>query len=234
MNKTLTALIYTLAALLPSTGVRAETAYQSHDAVYEEVKTYLAARLDAQADYEISVQAIDTRLRLAACPVGLELFPAGGQNITGRLAVGVRCTGQTPWTIYVSALVKAYRPVVVLNRPLQRGEIIQPGYLSIEKKDVTSLHGDFISEPGQAAYKQAARPILAGSAVSLQQLKEPVLVKRGDKVTISAGQATFSVKMNGQAMRDGAKDELIPVKNQSSGRLVSARVLEPGLVSIIN
>lgn len=235
MNKTLNALIYTLAAaLLPAAGVQAETPYQSQDAIYDEVKNFLAAQLDTRADYEISVQALDNRLRLPACLNGMEIFPTGSQNKIGRLAVGVRCGGETPWTIYVSALVKAYQPVVVLNRPLQRGDIIQPGYLTIEKKDVTLLHGDFISDPGQAAYKQAARPLTAGNVVSLQQLKEPMLVKRGDKVTISAGRAAFSVKMHGLAMRDGAKDEMIPVKNQSSGRIVSAKVMEPGLVGIIN
>jgi len=38
--------------------------------------------------------------------------------------------------------------------------------------------------------------------------------------------------MNGVAMMDGTKGQLISVKNQNSGRIINATVIEPGLVSV--
>jgi flagellar basal body P-ring formation protein FlgA len=38
--------------------------------------------------------------------------------------------------------------------------------------------------------------------------------------------------MNGVAMMDGTKDQLIRIKNENSGRIISATVIEAGLVSV--
>jgi flagellar basal body P-ring formation protein FlgA len=66
----------------------------------------------------------------------------------------------------------------------------------------------------------------------LRSFIEPRLIKRGDKIIISTMQPAFSIRMNGIAMMDGTKGQLIRVKNENSGRIISATVIEPGLVSI--
>jgi flagella basal body P-ring formation protein FlgA len=58
------------------------------------------------------------------------------------------------------------------------------------------------------------------------------LIKRGDKVVISTKKSDFSIKMSGVAITDGTKNQLIKVKNQNSGRIINATVVEPGLVSV--
>ncbi|MFA5985036.1 MAG: flagellar basal body P-ring formation chaperone FlgA [Methylococcaceae bacterium] len=212
----------------------AELRYQPHDTIYEVAKSYLAAQVSPGADYEINVMAFDSQLKLAECSQPLQAFSSTDQFKAGRTSVGIRCDGEIKWTVYASALVKIYLPVIVLNQAVQRGELIRPGILSTERKEISSIRNDYVTQPEQVENKQASRYLPAGSIISLRSLVEPLVIKRGDKVTISAGSNAFSIKMNGQAMRDGVKGELIPIKNQSSGRIVSAKVVEQGLVSIIN
>jgi flagella basal body P-ring formation protein FlgA len=144
----------------------------------------------------------------------------------------VRCNAEKKWSISTSAIIKTYQMVAVLSQPLQRGEIITRQHLSIEKRDVSNLREDFVTQIEQAENKQVTRQLNSGTILSLNNLAEPKLIKRGDKVVISTTKSEFSIRMSGVAMMDGAKGQLIQVKNQNSGRIISATVVEPGLVAV--
>jgi flagella basal body P-ring formation protein FlgA len=122
--------------------------------------------------------------------------------------------------------------VVVLSQPIQRGEIFTRQHLAIEKREVSNLREDFVTQIEQIENKQATRQLNTGTILSLRTLVEPKLIKRGDKVVISTTKPDFSIRMSGVAMMDGAKGQLIKVKNQNSGRIINATVIEPGLVSV--
>jgi len=115
---------------------------------------------------------------------------------------------------------------------VQRGELITRQHVTLERRDVSRLRDDFVTQVEQIENKQAIRALAQGSVVSARSLTEPLVVKRGDKVVISAEQPAFSIKMNGTAMTNGSKGQRIPVKNQNSGRVINATVIEPGLVSV--
>jgi flagella basal body P-ring formation protein FlgA len=121
---------------------------------------------------------------------------------------------------------------VVLSQPIQRGEIFTRQHLAIEKREVSNLREDFVTQIEQIENKQATRQLNTGTILSLRTLVEPKLIKRGDKVVISTTKPDFSIRMSGVAMMDGAKGQLIKVKNQNSGRIINATVIEPGLVSV--
>ena len=72
----------------------------------------------------------------------------------------------------------------------------------------------------------------AGAILDLRSFIEPFLVKRGEKITISAVQPAFTIRMNGVAMMNGTKGQRIRIKNENSGRIISATVVEAGVVSV--
>jgi flagella basal body P-ring formation protein FlgA len=123
--------------------------------------------------------------------------------------------------------------VVILSQPIQRGEIITRQHLAIEKREVSNLREDFATQLEQVENKQITRQLNTGTILSLRNLAEPKLIKRGDNVVISTAKPDFSIRMNGVAMMDGIKGQLIKVKNQNSGRIINATVIEPGLVFVI-
>jgi flagella basal body P-ring formation protein FlgA len=129
-------------------------------------------------------------------------------------------------------VIKVYENVIVLTRPAQRGDIITGQHLAIEKRDVSKFRGDFITQAEQIENKQAARYTPAGAILGLKSFIEPLLIKRGDKIVISSMQPAFSIRMNGVAMMDGTKGQRIRIKNENSGRIINATVIEPGLVSV--
>ncbi|MDD1626460.1 MAG: flagellar basal body P-ring formation protein FlgA, partial [Methylococcaceae bacterium] len=188
--------------------------------------------INTSAEYEISVLPLDSQLKLPECTEPLEAFTTTDSIKAGRTSIGIRCNAEKKWSIFTSAVIKVYETVIVLSRSVQRGEIITRQHLATEKRDVSKFRGDFITQVEQVENKQAARYTQAGTILGLRSFIEPRLIKRGDKIIISAIQPAFAIRMNGVAMMDGTKSQLIRIKNENSGRIINATVIEPGLVSV--
>ena len=210
----------------------AEQKFQSLDSIYELVKDTVARNINTSAEYEISVLPLDSQLKLPEFTEPLEAFTTTESIKAGRTSIGIRCNAEKKWSIFTSAVIKVYETVIVLSRSVQRGEIITRQHLATEKRDVSKFRGDFITQVEQVENKQAARYTQAGTILGLRSFIEPRLIKRGDKIIISAIQPAFAIRMNGVAMMDGTKSQLIRIKNENSGRIINATVIEPGLVSV--
>lgn len=210
----------------------AEQGSQSHESIAEAVKGYIAQHINLSGEYEVTLTPLDSRLNLPQCAKPLEAFTTIALIKAGRMTIGVRCNAEKKWSIFTSAIIKTYQMVVVLSQPIRRGEIITRQHLAIEKREVSNLREDFVTQPEQVENKQSSRQFDTGTIVSLRNLVEPKLIKRGDKIIISTTKPDFSIRMSGIAMMDGTKGQLIRVKNQNSGRIINATVIEPGLVSV--
>ncbi|MDO9423186.1 MAG: flagellar basal body P-ring formation chaperone FlgA [Methylobacter sp.] len=229
IKNTLLFLILTFIFFAPA---HAEQGSQSHESIDEVVKSYIAQNINLPGEYEVSLIPLDSRLNLPQCIDPLEAYTTNNLIKAGRTTIGVRCNTGKKWSIFTSAIIKVYQMVVVLSHPVQRGEIITRQHLSIEKREVSNLREDFATQLEQVENKQVTRQLNTGTILSLQNLAEPKLIKRGDKVIISTTKPDFSIKMSGVAMMDGTKGQRIRIKNQNSGRIINATVIEPGLVSV--
>lgn len=214
------------------TAAHAEQGSQSHESITEAVKGFIAKNMNQSGEYEATLTPLDSRLNLPQCTEPLDVFSPNALIKAGRMTIGVRCNAKKKWSIFTSAIIKTYQMVVVLSLPTQRGEIVTRQHLAIERREVSNLREDFVTQIEQVENKQIIRQLDSGTILSLRNFVEPKLIKRGDKVIISTTRPDFSIKMNGIAMADGTKGQLISVKNQNSGRIINATVIEPGLVSV--
>lgn len=219
-------------ALCAATTTIAEDKFQELDAIYGFVKEAIENNMNSGSEYEINVLPVDSQLKLAECTRPLETLKNVNSIKAGRVTIGVHCGGVKKWSIFVSAVIKTFENVIVLTRPVQRGEIITRQHLSLERMDVSNTRGDYVTEFEQVENKEAARNLPSGAILGLKSIAEPPLVRRKDKVTINSGESGFAVEMTGTALMDGAKGQLIRVKNESSGRIISGTVVAPGMVLV--
>jgi flagella basal body P-ring formation protein FlgA len=64
--------------------------------------------------------------------------------------------------------------------------------------------------------------------LKLQDLKASTMVKRGQQVLVSVGEGRgFQITIRAEAQQDGLMGEQIRLKNQESGRMLSAVVSGP-------
>lgn len=209
----------------------AEPQWQTHESIYEAVKSYVAQNINTTAEYEINITPLSNRLNLALCTEPLHIFSTNLMK-AGRSTVNVRCNVGKKWAIFVSIIISPFDYVVILTQPLQHGEVATQQFFSIVKKDVSQLHGNYLTTFDALLNKQAARTLATGSVVMPKDFIEPKVIKRGDKVVITANTSGIAIKMNGIAQSDGTRGQMIRVKNQNSERIINAFVIDVGQVSV--
>lgn len=224
-----------IAMLAASHSVFAAPRYQTHASIYQTVTHFVTGKLGESANYDIQISPLDNRLKLPKCADQLTAFTAHNEPLrAGRFSVGVRCNeGPKPWSIYTTGSLKIMQDVLVLTRPVNRGQILTRQMIAIEKRDQARLRGGYFSRIESVENKQSLRNLSAGSVITFNNVTDAVLIKRGERITISASSPGYNVRMQGKAMMDGIKGQSIRVKNVSSGRTITATVIKPGLVSII-
>lgn len=222
-----------LLALLGPTVATAQ-ALQSHDSIRSAARRFMLARVSAagERDVSIKVDALDARLRLPACAAPLQAFaPPGGRNI-GNTTVGVRCAGARPWTLYVPARVIVRDQVLVAQYALARGQTVTANALAWQERDLSRLSFGYLTDRAAALGKVLRRAVGAGTVITPDMLAAPLLVQRGQTVTLVAGGSAVAVRMSGKALSDGALGEIVRVRNPRSERVVQGVVVASGEVRV--
>lgn len=195
------------------------------------VEDYLE-RSEIQARYELRINPLDPRLRLAACDSDLTQALESPAPPVGRVTVRVSCTGSSPWTVFIPAQVSLFRPIVVATRPLKRDQVLELGDVSMIEQDIGPLSRGYLTDPRQAIGKKLTRPLQADQVLTPANLELAESIRRGDQVVITARSGTISVRMPGEALSDGVLGQQINIRNQRSQRIVRARVVGPGQVEV--
>ncbi len=195
---------------------------------------FVLTQIDETSLKEISARAgtLDQRLRLKKCDQVLEAFASGTGEIRARSTVGVRCTGSSPWTLYVPVAVDAESPVLFATRPLLRGERIDSSAVELRYLPLQRLPRQAVTDPEQIEGMAMNRAIAAGNPITINSLQVPKLIQQGQEVIILAEGGGISVRMTGSALRSGARDEMIPIRNLSSGKTLEARIVSESTVLV--
>lgn len=208
-------------------------------AVRQAVEHFLAGHRDdflarnpgiTRADF--TVAALDPRLTLPDCATPLAVEAQQTRQLQARINTQVSCTSGNGWSLYVPIDVAIYRPVVIAARPLDRGDVLTEADLISSELDVTRLHGAYLTEIPAAVGLEVRRPLAAQAIVSQQMLQPPLLIRRGESVSIRAAGQAIAVHMNGVALSDGRLGQPIRVRNSSSNRVVEAKVVGPGVTEV--
>ncbi len=206
--------------------------HQSHSAIEAAAKHYINENIGKDfSSHKVEIGKLDPRLQLTACEKPLRAFLPPGSRLPGNTTVGVNCEGQKPWTLYVSAEVKASREVVVTQRPLLRGTLIGPEDIRLELREI-GANQDYLTDLNEVIGKVAKRPLASRTVLGLQALSTPPLIRRGQQIVILATIPGVDVRMQGTALKDGAKGDRITVRNVLSKRTLEATVIQAGVVQV--
>jgi len=228
-------LLAVMMAILPWVAGAAEQpeGIQSLASIKQAAKAFLSeqtATMDGEV--EVSIGRLDPRLRLRQCAQPLNGFWPKGARKIGNVTVGIRCDGAQSWSIYTRGKVSVFDNVVVASRPLGRGGVLGAADVELRREDLTGLSGGYFSQVAEVTGMELRRSVRVGTVLNRSMLKAPVLIRRGEKVTITADNGSVAVRMEGKALSAGAKGDVITVQNLSSGQRVEAEVVAPGRVKV--
>jgi flagella basal body P-ring formation protein FlgA len=202
---------------------------------------------------ETALEAVEQRISAASEDIDIELVgypadilaPVGSVTLQADLPHGIRKNGPTIANVTVSTNghtftkvslrynVKIYADIVVAAKPLNAHEPLTPENLTLQRLDTLSLNSSYITDRNKLVGLSAKRFLAAGTVINDMVVEKPVIVKRGSSVTITARSGVMEVTAAGQALQDGVEGQIIRVQNINSRRILTARVVDEGLVQVI-
>ncbi|CAN7486440.1 flagellar basal body P-ring formation chaperone FlgA [Paraburkholderia hospita] len=203
---------------------------QDGEAIRRAALAYLqqqSAGLPGKVD--ISVATVFPR-GLAACTT-LEPFLPTGARVWGRTTVGVRCSGERPWTLYLQAKVSIHATYFLASRSIAPGELLSAADLIARDGDLTLLPQAVITDPAQAVGSVSLMRVSAGLPLRRDMLKSADSVTIGQSVKVVAQGANFAISAEGSAMNNASPGQPVRVKT-ANGQIIQGIVKDGGTVVI--
>lgn len=182
---------------------------------------------------EVRVGNLDSRLRLTKCSQDLSLHLKDSSKAGGNINVQVSCSTGSAWAILVPSQAKVYRSVAVAGRNLQRGDLVSAADLSSEIKDVGNLRIGFTLTAEAIIGKEIKFAVNKGETFRNSALDAPLVIRRGDVVSMESSAGEINVRTSATAVSDGRIGQQIRVKNNQSARIINAKVVGVGKVQSI-
>ena len=176
--------------------------------------------------YTLNVFMPSNVAALPACsqPLRLSGAPLQQKNLA-RQNYRVACGSGASWQAVVTVIAMAAREIA-------RGETLTPDALVMKKFNISNLRGEPLLSREEATGLTAKRTLRAWTPILRTQLQQPLLVKRGQAVTISSVSDDIHAQTAGVALKEGHLHESIKVQNSSSERVIDATVTGAGRVSV--
>jgi len=190
------------------------------------------AKEHGYSDVDVQVRPLDSRLQLAQCDQPLDTRPETSGNPLGPVSIGIRCEGEQPWTLYVRGQVSAFVELPVVAAPVARGEIVSKHDVSIQNRRITNEIAGIAMNLDDIIGKEARRSLAAGDEFRFSDLKAPVIVDRGQQVSIVTGGNGLRVSMQGKSLSAGAVGDRVFVANLKTGKRVEGTISSDGSVVV--
>ena len=215
----------------------------AQEALVKSVKKWVSEQQKIAVE-SLELAPLDARLKLQACAVPLLMDTPFSSAETVR----VRCS-QPVWQLYVKVTSKSgalapamaskasvtvkpvQRKVLVATAVLPRGTVLNETHVALADADTSSVGSPAFEAVADVLYSELVRDVRPGQPIRVQDVRQTVLVKRGQTVLLSVGQAQgFQITARVEALQDGRMGEKVQLKNSESGRILTGVVKGPSAV----
>ena len=187
------------------------------------IKMYLASEISGlPGRVEISVGALDDRMRLAPC-AAVEPFVPAGARLWGKTMLGMRCKTGATWSVLVPVHIKVFAQALVAAGPLQAGQPVSEADVRVDEVDLTRENGPVLTDPSQIGDSILARPVGAGQAMRREFIKPRPVINQGDPVKLVYSGPGFSVSGSGKALTAAGEGQSVRIQLES-GKVLSGTV----------
>lgn len=121
----------------------------------------------------------------------------------------------------------------VLKREVRNGDTIGQGDIEVRDFVVTQTRSDTIGDLAALIGKSPVHTISPGRPVREHEIASPAVIKKNGIVQVHYTTPGMEITATGQAMADGAKGDVIEVRNVTSRKVVRAVVADATNVTIL-
>lgn len=227
-----------LLALLPLSAAHGETdaASQIDQAVTAHMQQMLAEEAKRQAwqgqRHSLNITLLNSAERLPTCTQALGVTVASDDpSPLSRQRLELSCADTPGWSVTALVQASVFLPAVHAARVIERGQTIAAEQLQLQEVNVGRASRGFYNNLDEVVGQGAKRRVRAGQLIAPNLLTAPLLIRRGQQVTIIASQDGISASATGEALANGREGEVIRVRNLGSQKVIEAQVVEEGVVT---
>ncbi len=120
--------------------------------------------------------------------------------------------------------------IVVPTHDIARGDVIGESDLTYATVEGNALMGGIATSMDEIKGMQARRVLGAGQPLRATDVRRPIVVSKGQMVTMTFDAPGVEVTAMGRAMSEGGIGDTVTLQNPASYRMISATVIAPGTV----
>ncbi len=120
--------------------------------------------------------------------------------------------------------------VVVPAHDIARGEVIGESDLTYATVDGNALMSGVPTKMEEIKGMQARRVLSAGQPFRGDDVRRPIVITKGQSVTMQFSAPGVELIATGRAMSEGGIGDMVTIQNLASFRMIAATVLAPGVV----
>lgn len=172
---------------------------------------------------EVSLGALDSRLRLAPC-AQVEPYLPVGSRLWGRTRLGLRCIdGGARWNVFLPVTVKAFGLAWVLRDNVLAGAELKVSDASQAEVDWAAEPSPVVLDPAQWVGQTASRGLLGGQPLRQSMIKPAQAFAAGTQVRVIASGPGFTVTSDAQALTPGVVGQPVRLRMEN-GRMTTGIV----------
>lgn len=122
--------------------------------------------------------------------------------------------------------------VPVLSQRMRRGDVISRHDVEFIEMRESDVAHNIILDPENLVGMTPRRGVAALKPVAESDVNPPLVVRKGDRVTMVLKRGALSLTAKGRAMMDGAEGDVVRIQNASSRRVVEGEVTGPQEVTV--
>jgi flagella basal body P-ring formation protein FlgA len=196
--------------------------------VQEAILQYLQKKTGANEPRSLQFEMPPALARAAANPAQPISISGGAAPWTGlqRLEVKIDSNeGSAPFTLDVQVTVPS--AVVAAVHSLSRGAVIRESDLTLVRDASHEAENGVFHTIEDVAGKQTTKAIPDGKIIAPDDLQAPLLVHKGDVVTVYARSSGIRVRTTARARDDGGLGDLVTMETMQDRKPYQARVCGP-------
>lgn len=229
--------IFLLAALIilsltPRAFAYTITGVELHAIAMEALENALAERGEYRR-HEIFFNQYPTDIKLPEGTVDVKAeLPASINYVSLTPVRAVIFVNGRPYrTMSFTATVKVYDAVLVANHDLRVEVPVTASDFHLAEVPIDGRN-EFVKEASEVEGLVPHRFVRAGSPVSLSYFQQPVAVNPGQRVTIVVNYRGIRATATGIVMVRGRIGSIVKVKNETSEKILSAKVIDAHTVEV--
>lgn len=179
----------------------------------------------------MELRRIDSRnpIKVAANAPKIEAISVDASK-SGQIGVDFRSVDDMRFSL--RALVDEWRLVPTARRPLMKGDSVKGADIELVRKNTSSLGKNYVENISDIVGANLNRDVGQGESFERGILSVPPVVAAGSQVTIVYRNGSLEATATGTAIDAGAINDEIRIRNDSSKKIVKARIQNEGLVAV--